>query len=65
MEIRAEKPEDVNAVRQVNVAAFKRENEADLVDRLRDVALIFSFVAVKSKPSRTSPKGFPKGYTFG
>ncbi len=49
MEIRAEKPEDVNAVRQVNVTAFKRENEADLVDRLRSVALTISFVAVEFK----------------
>lgn len=49
MEIRAEKLEDVNAVRQVNVAAFERENEADLVDRLRGVGRTFSFVALESK----------------
>ncbi|MBE9008289.1 N-acetyltransferase [Fortiea sp. LEGE XX443] len=49
MEIRAEKPEDVTAVRKVNIAAFKRENEADLVDQLRGVASTFSFVAVESE----------------
>ncbi len=49
MEVRAEKPEDVEAIRRVNVAAFKRESEADLVDQLRDVASTFSFVAVEHK----------------
>ncbi len=49
MEVRAEKPEDIDAVRQVNVAAFGRENEADLVDQLRGVASTFSFVAVESE----------------
>jgi putative acetyltransferase len=48
MEIRAERSEDVEAVRRVNVAAFGRESEADLVDTLRGVASTFSFVAVKS-----------------
>ncbi|MBE9186275.1 N-acetyltransferase [Microcoleus sp. LEGE 07076] len=48
MEIRPEKPEDVEAVRSVNVAAFGRENEANLVDRLRGIASTFSFVAVQS-----------------
>ncbi len=47
MEVRAEQPEDIAAVRQVNVAAFGRESEADLVDRLRGVAATFSFVAVE------------------
>jgi putative acetyltransferase len=47
MEIRAEKSDDVEAVRLVNVAAFGRENEADLVDALRGVASTFSFVAVE------------------
>jgi putative acetyltransferase len=47
MDIRAERAEDISAVHKVNVAAFERENEADLVDRLRSVALTFSFVAVE------------------
>ncbi len=47
MDIRAEKPEDIAAIRNVNVAAFGRESEADLVDRLRGVASTFSFVAVE------------------
>jgi putative acetyltransferase len=49
MDIRAEKLEDVAAVRSVNIAAFDRTNEADLVDRLRGVDSTFSFVAVKSE----------------
>ncbi|MEG4857370.1 N-acetyltransferase [Microcoleus sp. K1-B6] len=48
MDIRTEKPEDVEAVRNINVAAFGRENEANLVDRLRGIASTFSFVAVQS-----------------
>ncbi|MEG4588569.1 N-acetyltransferase [Microcoleus sp. MOSTC5] len=48
MDIRTEKPEDIEAVRQVNIGAFERENEANLVDRLRGIAATFSFVAVKS-----------------
>jgi putative acetyltransferase len=48
MEIRAEKPEDIAAVRSVNVAAFGRESEANLVDRLRGIASTLSFVAVVS-----------------
>jgi putative acetyltransferase len=46
MEIRAEQPEDRDAVRQVNMTAFGRESEADLVDRLRDVESTVSLVAV-------------------
>jgi putative acetyltransferase len=46
MEIRAEQLEDRDAVHQVNVAAFGRENEANLVDRLRSVTSTFSWVAV-------------------
>lgn len=49
MEIRVEKPNDVEAVRQVNMAAFGRESEANLVDQLRGVASTFSFVAVESE----------------
>jgi putative acetyltransferase len=48
MEIRTEKPEDIEAVRNINIAAFGRENEANLVDRLRGIASTFSFVAVQS-----------------
>ncbi|MBW4659251.1 MAG: N-acetyltransferase [Drouetiella hepatica Uher 2000/2452] len=49
MKVRAEKPEDLEAIRRVNVAAFEREGEADLVDRLRGAASTFSFVAVESE----------------
>ncbi|MEG5031972.1 N-acetyltransferase [Microcoleus sp. AT3-D2] len=48
MDIRIEKPEDLEAVRNINIAAFGRENEANLVDRLRGIASTFSFVAVQS-----------------
>jgi putative acetyltransferase len=47
MEVRAEKPEDIEVIHRVNVAAFGRESEADLVDQLRGVASTFSFVAVE------------------
>jgi putative acetyltransferase len=47
MEIRAEKPEDLEAIRQVNIAAFGREGEANLVDQLRLVPSTYSFVALK------------------
>jgi putative acetyltransferase len=49
MEVRAEKPEDIEAVRRVNIAAFGRESEANLVEQLRGTDLTFSFVAVESK----------------
>jgi len=48
MDIRTEKPEDLEAVRNVNIAAFGRENEANLVDRLRGIGSTFSWVAVQS-----------------
>ncbi|MBD1910773.1 MULTISPECIES: N-acetyltransferase [unclassified Leptolyngbya] len=48
MEVRAEKPEDVEAIRQINMAAFGREDEANLVDQLRGVSSTLSFVAVES-----------------
>lgn len=48
MDIRVEKPEDVNAIHQLNRKAFGRENEAILVDQLRGIASMFSFVAVQS-----------------
>ncbi|NJK73330.1 MAG: N-acetyltransferase [Oscillatoriales cyanobacterium RU_3_3] len=48
MNIRSENTEDIAAVRQVNIAAFDRENEADLVDRLRGISPSFSLVAVES-----------------
>lgn len=43
MEVRAE---DIPAIHQVNVAAFGRESEANLVDQLRKVTSTLSFVAV-------------------
>jgi putative acetyltransferase len=49
MNIRTEKPEDIEVVRNINIAAFDRENEANLVDRLRGIASTFSFVAVQSE----------------
>ncbi len=49
MEIHVEKPEDIEAVHRVHVAAFGRANEGDLVDILRKVAEpVLSFVAVES-----------------
>jgi putative acetyltransferase len=48
MDIRTEKLEDVESVRKVNIAAFGRENEANLVDRLRGISSTLSFVAVQS-----------------
>ncbi|MEG4120500.1 N-acetyltransferase [Microcoleus sp. N9_B4] len=48
MYIRTEKPEDVEAVRNINILAFGRENEANLVDKLRGIASTFSFVALQS-----------------
>ncbi|MEG4249520.1 N-acetyltransferase [Microcoleus sp. Pol10D4] len=48
MDIRIEKLEDLEAVRNINIAAFGRQNEANLVDRLRGIASTFSFVAVQS-----------------
>jgi putative acetyltransferase len=46
IEIRAETGADISAVRSINVAAFGRENEANLVDRLRGMTQTVSFVAV-------------------
>ncbi|MBM0741819.1 N-acetyltransferase [Phormidium sp. CLA17] len=48
MYIRAEKPDDVSAIYQVNSEAFGRENEASLVNQLRGAASTFSFVAIQS-----------------
>jgi putative acetyltransferase len=48
MDIRTEKPEDAEAVRNVHIAAFDGETEANLVDRLRGIPSTFSFVAVQS-----------------
>lgn len=47
MEIRDGRPKDFEAIRQVNIAAFERPGEADLVDRLRQAEPTFSFVAVQ------------------
>lgn len=49
MEVRAEKLQDIAAIRKVNVAAFGRENEANLVDQLRGIASTFSFVAIETE----------------
>lgn len=48
MDILTENPEDLEAVRNLNIVAFGRENEANLVDRLRGIGSTFSFVAVQS-----------------
>jgi putative acetyltransferase len=48
MEVRAEKPEDIEAIHKINTAAFGRSQEARLVDRLRhSVTPFLSFVAVE------------------
>jgi len=47
--IQVEKPEDFAAVHDVNIAAFGRESEANLVEQLREVTSSFSFVAVQAK----------------
>jgi putative acetyltransferase len=47
MEIRTEQLDDIDSVQRVNVRAFRRENEANLVARLRGGASTFSFVAVE------------------
>jgi len=49
LDVRAEKPEDVKAIHQVNREAFGRENEAVLLNQLRGIASTFSFVAVQSE----------------
>ena len=49
MEIRAEKPEDIDAIREANTVAFKRKGEAELVDRLRDSVPTISLVALEAK----------------
>ena len=49
MEIRAEQPQDLEAIYAVNVAAFERENEANLVNQLRGVANTLSLVAIESE----------------
>jgi putative acetyltransferase len=48
VEIRAETPDDIAAIRKVNLVAFGRSGEADLVDRLREIDSTLSFVAVKA-----------------
>lgn len=45
MLIRNERPEDRSAIRMVHEQAFGRRGEADLVDRLREQAMLASFVA--------------------
>lgn len=48
IEIRAERPDDVEAIHRANVRAFGRESEAMLVDRLRAAGkAVVSLVAVQ------------------
>jgi putative acetyltransferase len=49
MDIRLEEPKDRDAVYTVNTEAFGRENEANLVDRLRKAPATISLVAVKTE----------------
>lgn len=50
--IRSEDAEDVVAVRLVNESAFKRRDEADLIDRLRrEDAIVLSLIAEMSSRS--------------
>lgn len=49
MKIRTEKPEDVAAIRSLNIAAFERDDEANLVDQLRGVDSTLSFVAIQDQ----------------
>lgn len=44
--IRAEHPADIESIYQVNAIAFGRQNEAELVDRLRRLPHTLSLVAV-------------------
>jgi putative acetyltransferase len=46
--VRFENTADIEAIRQVNIVAFGREGEADLVDQLRGIPATYSFVAVES-----------------
>jgi putative acetyltransferase len=47
MKIRMEEPEDFAGIRAVNLAAFGRESEANLVDQLRLATSTISLVAVE------------------
>jgi putative acetyltransferase len=49
IEVRAEKPDDLKAIQTVNIAAFGRESEANLVNQLRGTKATFSFVAIESE----------------
>lgn len=44
--IRPEQPEDIEAIHRVNAIAFGRDNEADLVDKLRGLPHTLSLLAV-------------------
>ncbi|MFM7427044.1 MAG: GNAT family N-acetyltransferase [Elainella sp.] len=48
MEFRAEQPADLKVIREVNLAAFGRDNEANLVEQLRGLSSVVSFVAAES-----------------
>ncbi|MCP4394079.1 MAG: N-acetyltransferase [Alphaproteobacteria bacterium] len=48
IEIRREKPDDIDAIRAINLHAFENPAEANLIDKLREECEDFeSFVAVK------------------
>lgn len=48
IEVRREKPEDIDAIRNINLRAFENPAEANLIDKLRTECDDFiSFVAVK------------------
>jgi putative acetyltransferase len=49
MDIRSETPDDIIPIRDVLVAAFGRENEANLVEQLRGVPSTLSCVAVDAE----------------
>ncbi|PSF30610.1 GNAT family N-acetyltransferase [Aphanothece hegewaldii CCALA 016] len=49
MKVRAERTKDFETIRQINIAAFERENEANLIERLRLSSNTFSFVAIVAK----------------
>jgi putative acetyltransferase len=49
-EIREEEPADVASIRAVNISAFGREREANIVDALRtDHAIVLSLVATRNR----------------
>jgi putative acetyltransferase len=49
MQVRLERPTDVDSIRTVLTAAFGRTNESNLVDQLRSIAHTVSLVAVTAE----------------